>query len=99
MMLCVPQAPVWAHAYGVWTLCFVLLNMYLHAGYSLTILEVPLRMVGLNSSTFHNLHHSSGGTRNFGELMYIWDRILGSGAHPDVAWPDVKETQQSKKKL
>jgi sterol desaturase/sphingolipid hydroxylase (fatty acid hydroxylase superfamily) len=82
LLLCLPQAPVWAHAYGVWTAGFVLLNLYLHAGYTLPWLEAVLQPLGLNSSAFHNIHHESGGSRNFGELCYIWDSLLGSGEHP-----------------
>lgn len=82
LALCLPSAPVWAHAYGVWTGCFVLLNLYLHSGVSIAVLE-GLRSVGLNSAEFHDRHHESGGNVNFGELCYIWDYFLGSGAHPE----------------
>jgi lathosterol oxidase len=82
LFLCLPAAPVWAQAYALWTGSFVALNLYLHSGVSVQALEVVLRAVGLNSSVFHNLHHESGGSKNFGELLYIWDSMLGSGAHP-----------------
>ena len=82
LFLCLPQAPVWAHAYALWTASFVALNLYLHSGLRFEALEGALRAVGLNSSAFHNLHHSSGGSKNFGELLFIWDRALGTGAHP-----------------
>lgn len=82
LALCLPQAPVWAHAYACWTAGFVALNLYLHSGVRLEGLERVLRGVGLNSSAFHNVHHESGGSSNFGELLYMWDSLLGSGAHP-----------------
>ena len=82
LMLCVPEARVWAQAYGLWTGGFVALNLYLHAGVSVDWLEGFLRPLLLNSSEFHNLHHSSGGSRNFGELLWLWDWALGSGSHP-----------------
>jgi len=81
LALCLPEAPVWAHAYGVWTACFVLLNLYLHSGVSVSVFE-GLRSVGLNSAEFHDRHHESGGSVNFGELCFIWDYFLGTGAHP-----------------
>jgi len=34
------------------------------------------------------VHHQSGGTRNFGELLFIWDYFRGSGAHPAEAIED-----------
>ena len=82
LFLCLPSAPVWAHAYALWTAGFVLLNLYLHSGVRVEALEGPLRAVGLNSSAFHNLHHESYGASNYGELLYIWDSILRTGAHP-----------------
>lgn len=81
LLLCVPQAPVWAHAYGAWTGAFVLLNLYLHAGYRIPVLEAVLRPLGVNSSAFHNVHHART-VRNFGELLTVWDTLLGTGAHP-----------------
>jgi len=81
LALCLPQAPVWAHAYACWTAGFVALNLYLHSGVRLEGLEGVLKGVGLNTSVFHNIHHESGGSQNFGELLYVWDSILGSGAH------------------
>ena len=88
LLLCLPSAPIWAAAYAAWVLAFVALNLYLHAGHELPALERALRAVGLNSSAFHNVHHESGGVRNFGELLFVWDALLGSGAHPRGALED-----------
>jgi lathosterol oxidase len=82
VLLTLPAAPVWAHAYALWTAGFVALNLYLHAGYESAPVEALLRGVGLNSSAFHNIHHAAT-VRNFGELCYIWDALLGTGAHPE----------------
>ena len=90
LFLCLPQAPVWAHAYALWTAGFVALNLYLHSGVRVEGLETALSAVGLNSSSFHNLHHESGGSTNYGELLYIWDYMLGSGAHPPAPAPAAK---------
>lgn len=81
LLTSLPAAPIWAHAYLLWVAGFVALNLYLHAGYRVELLETALRAVGLNSSAFHNVHHERT-VVNFGELCYIWDRILGTGAHP-----------------
>jgi sterol desaturase/sphingolipid hydroxylase (fatty acid hydroxylase superfamily) len=85
LFLCIPLPAmrIWAQAQALWVAAFVALNLYLHAGYELRWLEAVLRLVGLNSSAFHNVHHSSGGRSNFGELMTVWDTLLGSGRHPD----------------
>jgi sterol desaturase/sphingolipid hydroxylase (fatty acid hydroxylase superfamily) len=80
-LLSFPSLPVWAHAYGLWTAGFVLLNLYLHAGFESTALETLLRAVGLNSSAFHNRHHERT-VSHFGELGYLWDYMLGTGRHP-----------------
>jgi sterol desaturase/sphingolipid hydroxylase (fatty acid hydroxylase superfamily) len=82
LALCLPAAPVWAHAYAAWTAGFVALNLYLHSGVEVAALEWLLRRLALNSSAFHNVHHESGGSSNYGELSFLWDRILGTGAHP-----------------
>lgn len=87
LLLSLPQAPVWAWGYGLWTAGFVLLNLYLHSGVRVEALEAGLRALGLNSSAFHNVHHESGGDRNFGELLFLWDSLLGTGRHPSTPQP------------
>lgn len=81
LLLCFPQLPILAQAYGLWVTGFVWLNLYLHAGFVGKFSETVLRSIGLNSSSFHNIHHEKT-IQNFGELMYIWDTILATGAHP-----------------
>lgn len=80
LMLCIPSAPVWAHAYAIWVVLFVLLNLYLHCGVTCELLEMLAAPLFINSSLFHNAHHEFAVT-NFGELLYLWDYFLDSGFH------------------
>ena len=73
--------PVWAHAYAIWTLGWALLNLYLHSGHELALVEALLAPLGINTSGFHNAHHELMWT-NYGELLYVWDIILDTGFHP-----------------
>lgn len=97
LALCLPSAPVWAAAYAVWTGCFVLLNLYLHSGVRVQLLEA-LALAGLNTSSFHDWHHESGGRENFGELCYLWDYALSSGAHPARREPEGEGAQPARAK-
>ncbi len=80
-LLALPEAPILGQAYALWVAGFVVLNLYLHAGHSWWVSEAALRAFGLNSSKFHNVHHEKT-VQNFGELGYVWDWMLGTGAHP-----------------
>lgn len=84
VLLCFPQAPIFAQAYACWTAGFVVLNLYLHSGFDVPVFETVAGAVGLNTSRFHNVHHEKT-VRNFGELCYLWDYALKTGAHPDRA--------------
>ena len=74
------KMPIWAHAYAVWTLGWALLNLYLHCGHELELVEMLLAPLGINTSGFHNSHHELLFT-NYGELLYIWDIIFDTGFH------------------
>lgn len=80
LLVAVPSLPVWATAYVYWVTGFVLLNLYLHCGVEINIVEKILAPTFLNTSVFHNAHHEYQVT-NFGELLYLWDWILDSGFH------------------
>ena len=75
------KMPVWAHAYAVWTLSWALLNLYLHCGHELELIEMLLGPLGINTSGFHNSHHELLFT-NYGELLYVWDIFFDTGFHP-----------------
>ena len=56
---------------------FVLLNLYLHCGVEVGLLERVVPRLGFNTSAFHNVHHSHV-RANFGEVARWWDRICGT---------------------
>jgi len=53
---------------------FVLLNLYLHCGVEIRLLERIIPRLGINTSAFHNIHHSHVQT-NFGEVATWWDHL------------------------
>jgi sterol desaturase/sphingolipid hydroxylase (fatty acid hydroxylase superfamily) len=69
-----PAALHWGPAYVTLVGGFVLLNMYLHCGVEVRWLEASVPRLLLNTSAFHNVHHSHV-TANYGEVAYLWDRI------------------------
>ena len=58
-------------------LLFGLLNIYLHCGYSLYLVEVTLPYLYINTSVHHNIHHEKTNT-NLGEVSPFWDYIFGT---------------------
>lgn len=77
LLICIPAATHWAPLYFALVVGFVLLNLYLHSGVSIGWIERFLPYVLLNTSAFHNLHHSRVDT-NYGEVLFLWDLILGT---------------------
>jgi sterol desaturase/sphingolipid hydroxylase (fatty acid hydroxylase superfamily) len=77
LILCIPAATHWAPFYFGLVLGFIILNFYLHCGVTWRFLESTLPRVFLNTSAFHNVHHSHVKV-NFGEALYLWDRICGT---------------------
>jgi sterol desaturase/sphingolipid hydroxylase (fatty acid hydroxylase superfamily) len=69
-----PAALHWGPAYATLVAGFVILNMYLHCGVEVRWLEASVPRLLLNTSAFHNVHHSHV-SANFGEVAYLWDRI------------------------
>jgi lathosterol oxidase len=74
LLLCVPGAVHWAPMYFALVVGFVVLNLYLHSGVTYRFVEATLPRLFLNTSAFHNVHHSHANA-NFGEAMVLWDRI------------------------
>ena len=74
LLLCVPMFTHWAPLYFALVVGFVSLNFYLHCGVTLAWVERIVPKTGLNTSAFHNIHHSHA-VVHFGEAMTIWDRI------------------------
>ncbi|NVB37902.1 sterol desaturase family protein [Pseudenhygromyxa sp. WMMC2535] len=74
LLLCIPAATHWAPLYFALVVGFICLNFYLHCGVALRALEAVVPKTGLNTSAFHNIHHSHA-VVNFGEAMTLWDRL------------------------
>lgn len=73
-------APLYFTAIG----SFVVLNLYLHCGVTFRWAEWLLPRLLLNSSAWHNVHHADA-TANFGEVSFIWDRLLGTSREAQAA--------------
>lgn len=74
MLICFPPAKHFVPLYITAIVGFVFLNLYLHCGVTFSWLEAVLPRIGLNSSAWHNVHHSDV-ISNFGEVSSIWDRV------------------------
>lgn len=77
LLICHPLAKHFAPLYFTAIVSFVLLNLYLHCGVTFAWLEKIFPRIMLNSSAWHNVHHSDANV-NFGEVSYIWDKICGT---------------------
>jgi len=73
-LLSFPAARHWAPLYFGLIAGFILLNFYLHAGVTWRWLERTLPRAFVNTSAFHNIHHSHADA-NFGEALTLWDHI------------------------
>lgn len=74
LLICFPVAKHFAPLYFTAIVSFVLLNLYLHCGVTFAFLERLLPRMLLNSSAWHNVHHSDVNA-NFGEVSFVWDKI------------------------
>ncbi len=74
LLICFPPAKHFAPLYFSAIIGFVSLNLYLHCGVTFAWLEKLLPRIGLNSSAWHNIHHSDVNA-NFGEVSFIWDKV------------------------
>jgi sterol desaturase/sphingolipid hydroxylase (fatty acid hydroxylase superfamily) len=74
LLICFPVAKHFAPLYFTAIIGFVFLNLYLHCGVTFRWLEKLLPKIGLNSSAWHNIHHSDVNS-NFGEVSFIWDKV------------------------
>lgn len=77
LLICWPPAKHFAPMYFSAITGFVCLNLYLHCGVTSTWLERTLPKVGLNSSAWHNVHHSHVHV-NYGEVSFIWDMLCNT---------------------
>lgn len=77
LLICIPEAKHFAPLYFTAIVSFVFLNLYLHCGVTFKPMEKAFKVLLLNSSAWHNIHHSDTNT-HFGEVSFIWDRICGT---------------------
>lgn len=69
-----PKALHWGPLYFTLVGGFILLNLYLHCGSEITIVERLLKPFRLNTSVYHNRHHANAEV-NYAEAFTIWDTI------------------------
>ncbi len=74
VLVAIPEAKHYAPMYFTLVAGFISLNYYLHCGIRIEPLERLLSPLLLNSSAFHNIHHSHANV-HFGEAMTLWDRL------------------------
>lgn len=74
LLVCIPEAKHFAPLYFTAIVGFVFLNLYLHCGVTFSFLEKVLPRINLNTSAWHNVHHSHT-NMNFGEVSAFWDRV------------------------
>ncbi len=74
VLVALPEAPHYAPIYFSLVCGFILLNYYLHCGVRIELIERLLSPLFINTSAFHNIHHSHADV-NFGEAMTLWDRL------------------------
>jgi lathosterol oxidase len=77
VILALPQAPHYAPVYFALVVVLILLNLYLHCGVAVGLIEATLPRLLINTSAYHNRHHANADT-NFAEALTLWDRLLGT---------------------
>jgi sterol desaturase/sphingolipid hydroxylase (fatty acid hydroxylase superfamily) len=74
IILAMPQAIHYAPLYFSLSIGFILLNLYLHCGVSVRIIEALLPPLFFNTSHYHNRHHANAEV-NYAEAFTIWDHL------------------------
>lgn len=77
VILAIPQAIHYGPLYYSLSIGFILLNLYLHCGVSVRVLEAVLPPFLFNTSRYHNRHHANAEV-NYAELLVLWDRLCGT---------------------
>ena len=75
--MCIPFINLYAPIHLPFIGWFYALNLYLHCGYTIPILEKVLGMFYINTSVWHNKHHQLRVT-HFGEMSIMWDLYMGT---------------------
>jgi sterol desaturase/sphingolipid hydroxylase (fatty acid hydroxylase superfamily) len=74
ILLAIPQAIHYGPLYYSLSVSFILLNLYLHCGVSVRVLETVLPPFLFNTSHYHNRHHANAEV-NYAEAFTIWDHL------------------------
>lgn len=74
LLICYPPAKHFVPLYLTAIIGFMVLNLYLHCGVTFAWAEKVIPRIGLNTSAWHNIHHSDT-IANFGEVSFIWDKL------------------------
>ena len=77
MLMCSPALSLYLPVHAPFLLSFGVLNLYLHCGYSIPLLERLLTPLYINTSEWHNKHHQLS-VSHFGEMLTLWDWVLGT---------------------
>jgi len=75
--LCSPRIAVWTPLHNFILFAFLVENLYLHCGYTVPLFEKLCSFFFVNTSGFHNVHHSRTIT-HFGEVLTFWDWARGT---------------------
>ena len=77
LMFCVPGLNLYYPWHAPILFFFASLNLFLHCGYRIPILDDSLAFFFINRASWHDKHHSATIVR-FGEILSLWDELLGT---------------------
>ena len=77
LAMCIPQLNLFFPMHAPFIGSFYCLNLYLHCGYSIPLLEKFLGAFYINTSEWHNKHHEYRMT-HYGEMSIMWDLYMGT---------------------
>lgn len=75
--MCCPYVNLYGPIHGTYLAFWIALNLYMHCGYYIPIIENTLPLLYIDTSEWHNLHHNLK-TVHFGEMLILWDLIMGT---------------------
>jgi lathosterol oxidase len=77
LLVALPAAAHFAPVYWTLVVGFITLNLYLHCGATIPLVERLLTPLTINTSAFHNVHHANA-EAHFGEALSLWDHLCGT---------------------
>ena len=91
LLMGAPALGLYAPVHGPFLASFAALNLYLHCGYAIPLLEWALPRLWVNTSVWHNKHHELS-VAHFGEMLTLWDYALGTHTG---GWDAARVAQQA----